>query len=171
VLFESYPGVGFNYRLTDIQAAVGRKQLERLPEIIDRRRALAQRYGMLLQSLEHLRLPYEPSWARSNWQSYCVRLPEHLDQRQVMQTMLDAGIATRRGVMCSHREAAYPPSTWSCGAVDCECAAGSCARLIESERAQDHSIVIPLFAQMTFAEQDRVVDALHAAIAAAVVEA
>jgi len=170
VLFESYPGVGFNYRLTDIQAAIGRKQLERLPEIIARRRALADRYRVLLQPMERLRLPEEPVWARSNWQSFCVRLTETLDQRQVMQTMLDAGIATRRGVMCSHREAAYPRDTWNCGSVDCACATGSCARLIESERAQDHSIVIPLFAQMTFAEQDRVVEALHAAIAAAVVE-
>jgi dTDP-4-amino-4,6-dideoxygalactose transaminase len=168
VLFESYAGVGFNYRLTDIQAAIGRKQLQRLPEIIARRRALAQRYRELLQPLEQLVLPEEPSWARSNWQSFCVRLPEALDQRHVMQAMLDAGIATRRGVMCSHREAAYPRGTWSCGPVDCACVAGSCARLIESERAQDHSIVIPLYAQMTFAEQDRVVEGLHAAIATAV---
>ena len=51
-------------------------------------------------------LPFEPEWARSNWQSYCVRLPERVDQKQVMQSLLDQGIATRRGIMCSHREPA-----------------------------------------------------------------
>ena len=74
--------VGFNYRMTDIQAAVGRKQLERLPELVARRRALASRYTELLGNIEGLILPLEPRWARSNWQSYCVRLPDRVDQRR-----------------------------------------------------------------------------------------
>jgi perosamine synthetase len=47
VIFENYLFVGFNYRMTDMQAAVGRKQLERLPDLIARRRALAARYSEL----------------------------------------------------------------------------------------------------------------------------
>ena len=76
VIFESYPTVGYNYRMTDIQAAVGREQLKRLPAIVAERRDLAARYGELLADVPGLGLPHEPSWARSNWQSYCVQLPE-----------------------------------------------------------------------------------------------
>ena len=114
VIFEGYPAVGYNYRMTDMQAAVGCEQLKRLPEIVDKRRELAARYQTLLANIPGLTLPHEPDWARSNWQSYCVRLPESVDQKGVMQHMLDAGIATRRGIMCSHREGAYPADTWTC---------------------------------------------------------
>ncbi|WP_022722506.1 DegT/DnrJ/EryC1/StrS aminotransferase family protein [Rhodopseudomonas sp. B29] len=149
VIFEDYVSVGFNYRLTDIQAAIGRKQLERLPAIIGRRRAIAHRYGELLAGLEGLTLPFEPEWARSNWQSYCVRLPDRLDQRTVMQNLLDQGIATRRGIMCSHREAPYRGDEQR-------------HSLRQSELAQDHSILLPIYAQMTEDDQARVAGALMA---------
>lgn len=149
VIFEDYLTVGFNYRMTDIQAAVGRKQLEKLPDIVARRRALASRYGELLGNIEGLRLPFEPSWARSNWQSYCVRLPDHVDQRAVMQSLLDQGIATRRGIMCSHRERPY---------ADAE----RRFELRQSELAQDHSILLPIYAQMNEEQQVQVAHALKA---------
>ena len=57
VIFEDYLVVGFNYRMTDVQAAVGRKQLERLPDLVSRRRALAARYAELLGNIEGLGLP------------------------------------------------------------------------------------------------------------------
>jgi perosamine synthetase len=148
VIFEDYLIVGFNYRMTDVQAAVGRKQLERLPELVARRRALASRYSELLGNIDGLRLPFEPDWARSNWQSYCVRLPDRLDQRAVMQKLLDQGIATRRGIMCSHREAPY---------ADIE----RLHDLRQSELAQDHSILLPIYAQMSEDDQARVADALQ----------
>jgi len=162
VMFESYATVGYNYRLTDIQAAVGRQQLERLSAIIERRRFLAARYASLLANIPELELPTEPEWARSNWQSYCVRLAAGYNQREVMQALLDAGVSTRRGVMCTHREPAYKREMWSCGADagDCNCTAGACARLSSSEQAQDRSVLLPLFHQMTEAEQDFVVDRL-----------
>jgi dTDP-4-amino-4,6-dideoxygalactose transaminase len=165
VAFESYLELGFNYRMTDIQAAIGREQLQRLPEIISRRRALAERYHLLLKDMPGLVLPAEPAWARSNWQSFCVRLPNGCDQQQVMQVTLDAGVATRRGIMCSHREPAYLKEPWSCGigpGSSCSCLPGSCSRLKESEKAQDQSILLPLYYQMTEEEQDRVVRTLNA---------
>ncbi|OSI30564.1 DegT/DnrJ/EryC1/StrS family aminotransferase [Bradyrhizobium canariense] len=148
VIFEDYLVVGFNYRMTDIQAAVGRKQLERLPELVSRRRAIAARYGELLGNFEGLRLPAEPGWARSNWQSYCVRLPDRVEQRTVMQSLLDQGIATRRGIMCSHREAPY---------------ANQKRRhdLQQSELAQDNSILLPIYAQMSEEDQEQVACALR----------
>jgi perosamine synthetase len=166
VIFESYPMLGYNYRMTDIQAAVGREQLKRLPEIVERRRFLAKRYQEMLADIPGLKLPTEPTWARSNWQSYCVRLPAQCDQRHVMQVLLDAGISTRRGIMCSHREPAYQQEAWSCGATrkECQCKAEQCDRLIESEQAQDRTILLPLFHEMTEQEHDRIVHALKAAL-------
>ncbi len=93
--------------MTDIQAAVGRERLKRLSEVVGRRREIAAQYHELLGRIPGLKVPYEPSNVRSNFQSYCVRLPDHCDQKGVMQKMLDAGISTRRGIMCSHREPAY----------------------------------------------------------------
>jgi dTDP-4-amino-4,6-dideoxygalactose transaminase len=168
VIFESYPELGFNYRLTDIQAAMGREQLKRLPEAITHRRQLAARYQQLLADLPGIILPHEPNWARTNWQSYCLRLPETADQYPVMQQMLDDGIATRRAIMCAHREPAYAdPSTWRCAQADC-LPRKSCPNLIESERAQDQGVILPLFADMTEEQQDRVAQALRRACSVAI---
>jgi len=161
VVFESYPELGFNYRLTDIQAAIGREQLRRLPEAISQRRQMAVRYRQLLADVSGLILPPEPEWARTNWQSYCVRLPENTDQRSAMQRMLDEGIATRRGIMCAHLEPAYSdPATWRCAQKECR-PGGKCPNLTESERAQNQGIILPLFSQMSEDQQDRVAVALR----------
>jgi perosamine synthetase len=150
VIFEAYPIIGYNYRMTDIQAAVGREQLKRLPEIVARRREIAEQYRRLMSDIPGLTLPTEPEWARSNWQSFCVRLPASVDQREVMQNMLDAGVSTRRGVMCSHREEPY---------LD----ARRFGELGNSEDAQDQCIVLPLYGQMTSADVNAVAQALRGA--------
>ena len=151
VVFEDYPVVGYNYRMTDVQAGIGRVQLGRLEDIVARRRALAQRYDALLQTLDGVTVPIEPDWARSNWQSYCVRLRPGTDQKRVMQHMLDAGIATRRGIMCAHLEASH--------------AAPGQPPLPHSERARDGSIILPLYPQMTEEDQMRVIETLAEAVA------
>jgi dTDP-4-amino-4,6-dideoxygalactose transaminase len=166
VIFEEYPELGYNYRMTDIQAAIGRAQLKRLPTIIAQRRRLAGRYRELLGAIPGLGVLEEPPWARSNWQSYCVRLPDACDQRRAMQAMLDAGVSTRRGVMCAHREPAYASGRqpWSCGSGPgvCGCAAGKCTRLAVSEYAQDRTLVLPLFHEMADDDQEAVAAALAA---------
>lgn len=166
VVFETYPELGFNYRMTDMQAAMGREQLKRLPEAIADRRALASRYHELLAGIPGVILPGEPAWARTNWQSYCVRLPGKADQRRAMQQMLDDGIATRRGIMCAHLEPAYRDrDTWRCARSECKPEAG-CPNLLESERAQREGVILPLFAGMTVEQQERVARSLSASIAA-----
>lgn len=167
VVFESYEELGYNYRMTDIQAAVGRVQLQRLPELIQRRRSQVERYRRLLAAVPGLRWPLEPDWACSNWQSLVLRLPLGSDQREVMQNMLEAGVATRRGIMCSHREPAYRSEPWSCGGkqVGCGCEVGACRNLLHSELAQDNCILLPLYHEMTDEDQDRVAAALSAALA------
>ncbi len=167
VVVEEYPCAGYTYRMSDVQAAIGRQQLTRLAAIVARRRALAQRYRELLASVPGVTAPAEPTWARSNWQSYCVRLADGIDQRRVLDRMLEAGVATKPGVMCAHRERAFPRDVWSCGIDprECGCAEGSCARLAESERARDRGVMLPLFHDMTDREQRTVVAALARACA------
>jgi dTDP-4-amino-4,6-dideoxygalactose transaminase len=166
VIFESYDELGYNYRMSDIQAAVGREQLKRLPGALERRHQFAARYSALLAQIPGVLVPEQPTWARTNWQSYCIYLPEGVGQRAVMQAMLDAGVSTRRGIMCAHREPAYARQPWSCGSGEgrCACPGGNCERLRNSERAQERSIVLPLFDQLTEEDQDRVVAALRDAV-------
>ena len=151
VIFETHPVLGYNYRMTDIQAAVGREQLKRVPEVVQIRRKLAARYDELLANNFGIETPVEPARARGNWQSYSVKLPAHCDQRAVMQAMLDAEISTRRGIMCAHREDGYKN--------------GHTFNLPHSEAAQDRRIILPLYTQMTDDEQIQVTEALKRACA------
>jgi perosamine synthetase len=83
-----------------------------------------------------------------------------------MQHMLDAGIATRRGIMCAHLEPVYhDPATWRCAEVGCK-PGGSCPNLAESERAQREGVILPLFSEMTEEQQSQVVAALRQALSA-----
>jgi dTDP-4-amino-4,6-dideoxygalactose transaminase len=145
VTFESYPMIGYNYRMTDVQAAIGRNQLRRLSDLISSRRQLAKRYHKALSHVAGTVAPYEPAWARSNWQSYCVRLPAGADQQVTMQFMLDRGVATRRGIMCAHLEGAY-------------CELEQRFSLAESESAHRSCILLPLYADMSDTEQQCVIE-------------
>ncbi|MDP3183502.1 MAG: DegT/DnrJ/EryC1/StrS family aminotransferase [Desulfobaccales bacterium] len=149
VVFEQYLEVGYNYRLSDIQGAVGREQLKRLPALIAARRRLAARYQEGLAGHPYIALPQEPPYGRSNWQSFWIILSADCPQEQtaVMQALLGRGIHTRRGVMCSHREPAYQDLPLR-------------QPLPLSEYLQDRSIIIPLYPEMTEADQDRVIAAL-----------
>ncbi len=157
VMFESYAMVGYNCRMTDIQAAVGRVQLARLSDLIATRRRLAARYHELLSRIPQLTLAVEPEDVRSNWQSYWVRLPDGVDQRAVMQALLDRGISTRRGIMNAHREPAYSLDS---ALRDYRAA----STLVQSEWMQDHAIILPLFHEMTDEDQVRVADELQSAL-------
>ena len=152
VIFESYPVLGYNYRLTDLQAAIGRHQIRRLGEIIPRRRQLAAKYDEMLGGIEGVGLPREPAWAKSNWQSYCVRLPDGVPQMEIMQYLMDLGISARRGVMNVHLE----------GSGTEPARLGS--TLARSEAAQQRSVMLPLFAQMEDADVARVADAFASAL-------
>lgn len=153
VVFETYPELGFNYRMTDIQGAIGRAQLLRLPAIVARRRALAARYTAALAGVPGIEVPHEPDWARSNWQSYAIRVERPALQRPLMQRLLDDGIATRRGVMNAHREAAYPAGTWR-----------EAGGLTVGEWIQDTAVILPLYHHLEESSQDRVIDAVTAAV-------
>jgi dTDP-4-amino-4,6-dideoxygalactose transaminase len=148
VIFEEYPVLGFNYRMTDIQAAVGRVQLERLPGLLRGRIEMAEAYTQAIRDMPGLGPPFVPGYARPNYQSYAVRvMPEYpLSRDELMHKMLRLGISTRRGIMNAHQEGAYTGS--------------SSVKLPHSEAARDSVILLPLFPGMSQDDWMRVVAAL-----------
>lgn len=149
IIFEEHIEVGYNYRMTDIQAAVGIKQLEKLDWIIAERRMIAMRYHNAFKSIECIRLPIEQEGYFTNYQSYSIYLKPHcnVSRNDLMQALLDKGIASRRGIMTSHREKAYKDH---CKGLE----------LPISEDTADRSIVIPLFVPMASEEVDYVINSL-----------
>ena len=109
IIIEEYVTTGFNYRMTDIQAAVGIEQLKRLTSIIKERRTIAGIYSNKLEKISWLRTPSESEYCKSNWQSYPVRILDNapLSRDELMQFLLDCGISTRPGIMNIHHEKAY----------------------------------------------------------------
>jgi dTDP-4-amino-4,6-dideoxygalactose transaminase len=150
VVIEEYEELGYNYRLTDLQAAIGLEQLRRLEGMIERRREVAARYADALGDIDGLQLPPSSPDTPHTYQSYMVELtpPLGLDREQVMQALLAAGVATRRGVMAIHREPYYRPRV-----------AG--LRLPVTESASRHTLLLPIYATMTTVEQDYVIDHLR----------
>ena len=147
VIFEDHVEVGYNYRLTDIQAAVGLQQLEKLDWIVNKRRKIAKKYHSAFKNISCIRIPKEKKGYFSNYQSYSIYLKDDcpVNRNELMQKMLDAGISTRRGIMTSHRETAYKE----------ECAGLS---LPVSEKACDRSIILPLYIPMKDEDIKTVID-------------
>jgi perosamine synthetase len=150
IVTESYPEVGYNYRMTDMQAALGLVQLQRLDEMIARRRYLASRYSEALAQFDWLVPPVEPAGSRHNFQSYMVRLKENapLTRDQLMQEMLDRGISTRRGIMAIHREMPYSEERCT-------------NRFPETDSVTSNCIILPLFHTMSEEDQDYVIDCVR----------
>ncbi len=153
VIFEDHVEVGYNYRMTDIQAAVGIKQLEKLDWIVGERRKIAMQYHEAFKDIDFIRLPIEEQGYFSNYQSYSIYLKDTcpVSRNELMQKMLDAGVSTRRGIMTSHRETAYKA----------ECAGLS---LPVSENAADSSIILPLYVPMSTEDIKKVIETFKANI-------
>lgn len=150
---ETYTEVGFNYRMTDLQAAVGIVQLQKLPEVVARRRQIADVYTKYIENIAGLRPVADPPWGTSNFQSYWVQVEESfpIDRDGLLAHLADHDISARRGIMTSHRQPAHG---------DVPVAPGS---LAASERLSDTTLILPLFHQMSVSEQARVIDALISA--------
>jgi perosamine synthetase len=150
VVVERYDEIGYNYRMTDLQAAIGLVQLQRLDKMLVRRRELAHLYSRRLSELGWMVPPHEPSDCRHNFQSYMVRLTSDapLTRDALMQELLDPGVASRRGIMAIHRERPYYDQ-----ATD--------ARLPETNLVADTSIILPLFYEMREDEQEYVMTCLE----------
>jgi len=145
---EQYLETGFNYRLTDIQAAVGLVQLSRLDTLIHRRRQLARNYQKLLGSVPGLQIVCDPPYGTTNYQSFWVVLPDDfpIGRNELMQRMLDEGISPRRGIMAAHLEPTF--------------AGHAHTPLPVTERLTSRSLLLPLFHEMSDSDQERVVGVL-----------
>jgi perosamine synthetase len=149
IIFEDHLEVGYNYRMTDIQAAVGIKQLEKLDMIISERRKIANAYNEAFSAIPSITIPFEKEGYVTNYQSYVIYIkPEApVSRNQFMELMLEKGIATRRGIMTSHRESAYKTTH---GHIS----------LPASENYSDNSVVLPLYYPMTSEDIQTVIKAV-----------
>jgi perosamine synthetase len=157
VVLERYLEVGFNYRMTDIQAAVGLVQLSKLPEMVRRRREIVTQYRSALTSVPGLSPVAEPDRAEGNYQSFWVLLEDDwpMSRNETLQFLADRGVQARRGIMAAHLEPAYA------GSVET-----GRAELPVTEAITERSLILPVFHTMTEDEIARVVDALTEACGA-----
>jgi dTDP-4-amino-4,6-dideoxygalactose transaminase len=155
VVIEEYEELGYNYRMTDMQAAIGIEQLKRLDGMIERRCELARRYDDALRTVEGVQLPLSSNEIPHTYQSYMIQLtPESgVGREALMQHLLAAGIATRRGVMAIHLEPYYRQRVPG-------------VRLPVTEAASRETVLLPIYGTMTTAEQDYVIEHLLDALAA-----
>lgn len=143
--------LGFNYRMTDIQAALGASQMQRLEEFVSRRRFLAQRYNQLLQNLP-ITLPHQYPDSESSWHLYVIRL--HLDKihkthRQVFEELRQAGIGVNLHYIPVHTQPYYQNIGFKWGDFP------------KSETYYADAISIPLYYGLSKEDQNRVVDNLR----------
>jgi dTDP-4-amino-4,6-dideoxygalactose transaminase len=150
IVLEEYTESAFNYRMTDIQAAMGLVQVRRLAEIVRGRREMAERYHELLAPLG-LRAVRDPDFGTSNYQSFWVELPEGApSQVDVLTALAQAGVSARRGIMAAHLEPAY--------------AGHPHVALPHTERLTSRTVILPLHHELTDDDQRTVVDALARAL-------
>jgi len=148
VIIETYPELGYNYRMTDIQAAMGIEQMKKLPFILDTRKKIACIYDNELSKIPHIRIPQVPSYARHNYQSYWIELLDSapVDRNALMEKLLEKGIATRRGIMAIHRELCYRAYTG--------------VHLPNTDKLTDNTLLLPLYPALSAEEQTFIINSI-----------
>lgn len=149
IIYEEHLETGYNFRMTDIQASIGIRQLEKLDWLVGQRRKIAMKYIDGLQSIEFIRLPVEPKGYFSNYQSFSIYIKKEsrIERNELLRKLNDTGISAARGVATIHREPAYKKEY-------------SDIRLEVSEDLSDRSLLIPVYAQMSGDEVNYVSDNL-----------
>jgi perosamine synthetase len=148
--------LGFNYRLSDINAAVGVVQAERLPELLDRRAAVAALYNEALADIEGLELPCpDEGAAKRSWFVYVVQLPRSLDRDQTIVRLREMDIETKPYLPAIHLMSFYRERFgWREGEFPV------------CEDVSRRSLALPFFPAITEAQVERVVEALRGLIEA-----
>lgn len=154
VINEEYAEIGYNFRLSDLHAAVGLVQLRKLDRFLARRREIAARYDAALREIEGVVPPFVPDYAQPNYQSYIVRLDaaDEVQRDQVLNEMQRRGVATRRGLMAAHREPCYRDAH----------IAGS---LQHTEAATAQTMILPMYTDLTEDQQAYVISTLREVLA------
>jgi perosamine synthetase len=150
--------LGLNYRWTDVQAAIGLAQLEKLDRIIELREAAAGRYGELLVELDAVEAPFAADADhKRSWFVYVVKLDADVDRAAVMDALRREGVATAEYVPCIHLQP-YMQERYGFGPGLCPAA----------EDASSRTLALPFFTQIEASDQHRVVEVLSAAVSNAV---
>lgn len=153
LLAEEFHELGYNYRMTNLQGALGVVQMSRLDGILALRHKFAERYSAAFAEISGIIPPAVPDYATHGWQSYAIRLADdaRVSRNEVAQRLLDAGIACRPAYMACHLQDVfrrlYPD-----------------LRLPGTERALKSVIILPLYPQMSDAEQEYVINCVARAM-------
>ncbi len=102
---RDFPEAGFNYRMTEFQAAIGQVQLAKFPAILARRRQIAGQYLAHLKDCPGIRLPATSS--EHTWQTFMVVLDEHIKQQAVVEALAEEGIGAGPGSVAAHSQDVY----------------------------------------------------------------
>jgi len=150
LMIEEYLETGYNYRLSDISASVGRVQMRRLPDILRMRAEVDSMYHDLIGDVPWTGLPVVPSYARTNFQSYPVRILDNAPctQTALLSYLLDNGVSAKPGIMNAHQQPPYLAQGW---------------KLPESEKAHARSVLLPCYAGMEEGSVERVAELIRKA--------
>ncbi|MEW6736545.1 MAG: DegT/DnrJ/EryC1/StrS family aminotransferase [Acidobacteriota bacterium] len=145
---EGYLEVGFNYRLTDMQAALGVEQLKKLPIMLAHRREQAARYTAAFQGRRGLAVPVESPQTVSNFQSYQLRIEPTapITRDQLLQELIARGINAQPGITPIHLESIYADIAK--------------APLPETVQAAREIIMLPIYHSLTYQQQDFIIDSI-----------
>jgi perosamine synthetase len=146
--------LGMNYRWTDVQAAIGLAQLEKLDRILELRGAAARRYGELLADVDGVETPMpDDADHRRSWFVYVVKLDSGLDRDAVMASLRRDGVATAEYVPCIHLQP-YMRERYGFAEGLCPVAEDTARR----------TLALPFFTRIDPDDQERVVEVLAAAL-------
>jgi UDP-4-amino-4,6-dideoxy-N-acetyl-beta-L-altrosamine transaminase len=146
--------LGYNYRMTDIQAALGLSQLQRLDEFVARRQELARRYDQLLANLP-LKTPWQHPDSYSTWHLYVIRLMLSeipLGRREVFEYMREQGIGVNVHYIPVHTQPDFQALGFKAG------------QYLEAEKYYQEAITLPLYPAMSNEDQDTVIGILKGAL-------
>jgi len=145
---QKYDFLGYNYRLTDIQAGIGLAQILKLSDFLKKRKEIAAYYDAALKNVCNIKSPYMPAYAVSNYQSYVVKIEKPLlfSIADLVKKMIKKGISVKKGNAAIHLQPFYKKRR--------------IFKLPETEHAELSTIALPIFYQMTQKEQRYVIDNL-----------
>jgi len=146
---EDYPIVGYNYRMTDMQGAIGLIQMKKLEFILNKRRTIAKRYDNLLEGIKWIERPYVPTYANPNYQSYIIRIKGNNNKirEYIVSKLIDSGISCKAGVQAIHLEKCYKGKYRG-------------DKLINTERAFYSTILLPLYSELKEEAQNKIIQRL-----------
>lgn len=149
---DTYPYLGYNFRMTDIHAAIGLAQFKKLDYILVKRREIGEKYNNAFSTSKNIISPFVPSGYLHTYQSYLVRIKDGKKKRDIiMKKLREKGISSRGGITAIHREPLY---VGLLGKIS----------LPKTESANEEGLVIPLYVQMTDREQKFIIKTLREAV-------